>query len=95
VITADHGGMSELVEHGVNGLLFKHRDVNDLANRLQDAINDPDYIIQLGKRGYLHSTDGRIPDIEGHVYRMMDLFGKHLERKRGIETGFEIIIPGR
>ena len=95
VITADHGGMSELVEHGVNGLLFKHRDVDDLANRLQDAINDPDYIIQLGKRGYLHSTDGRIPNIEGHVNRMMDLFGKHLERKRGIETGLEIIIPGR
>lgn len=81
VITADHGGMAELVENGVNGFLFKHRDANDLAKQLQDAIDDPDHLICLGKRGYLNSKDGNIPDIEGHVARMMNLFEKHLSQK--------------
>ncbi len=74
VITADHGGMAELVKNDVNGLLFKHRDVDDLARQLQEAIDGHDHVIHLGKRGYLHSKDGGIPDIEGHVARMMNLF---------------------
>ena len=82
VITADHGGMKELVRHDVNGLLFRHRDVDDLARRLQDAIDDPECIISLGKRGYLHSDDGYIPDIEGHVACMTGLFKEHLAQKK-------------
>lgn len=93
VITADHGGMAELVKNDVNGLLFKHRNVDDLARRLQDAIDDPDHLISLGKRGYIYSKDGRIPDIEGHVVRMMNLFKNHLAQ-RGLCNGYEVICFG-
>src|SRR5262249_49803173 len=32
VITADTGGMAELVQHEVNGLIFRHREVSSLAS---------------------------------------------------------------
>jgi glycosyltransferase involved in cell wall biosynthesis len=41
VITANVGGMSELVHDGENGLLFKCGDVADLRKVLQRAINEP------------------------------------------------------
>ena len=86
VITADHGGMKELVTQNVNGFLFRHRDVVDLTKRLQDAIDDPKHIESLGKIGYIHSDDGCIPDIEGHVTFMTELFEEHLVRK---DTGMD------
>jgi len=94
VITADHGGMAELVENDFNGFLFKHRDANDLAKRLQDAIDDPDHLISLGKRGYLNSKDGGIPDIEGHVVRMMNLFERYLGLRVSHNRGDVICFGG-
>jgi glycosyltransferase involved in cell wall biosynthesis len=94
VITADHGGMVELVENNVNGFIFKHRDVNELSKRLQDAIDNPEYLISLGKRGYLNSADGRIPDIDGHVVRMMNLFDRYLGMKTSHNRDKVIIFRG-
>ncbi|MBM3524054.1 MAG: glycosyltransferase [Alphaproteobacteria bacterium] len=42
VITADIGGMAELVRHEGNGLLFRARDVRDLARTLRRAVADRD-----------------------------------------------------
>ena len=70
VITSSMGGMGELVRHGVNGWTYTHRDVRALARRLQDAINEPERLLSLGRRGYLESQDGQVPSIEGHVSRL-------------------------
>ena len=59
VITADFGGMKEYVQHQVNGLLFKHRDVNALAVQLNFAVSNPDKMKTYGNKGYLFSQDGR------------------------------------
>lgn len=42
VITADIGGMAELVRHEENGLLFRARDAHDLARTLRRAVGDRD-----------------------------------------------------
>lgn len=67
VITADAGGMGEYVAHEVNGLLYEHRDVSSLSRQMQRLVDDPALARRLGKRGYLFSDDGEIPDIHSHV----------------------------
>ncbi|MFT6914783.1 MAG: glycosyltransferase involved in cell wall biosynthesis [Motiliproteus sp.] len=67
VITADTGGMGEYVEHQVNGLLYRHRDVDDLASQMQVLLDDPELARRLGERGYAYSEDGEIPCIDQHI----------------------------
>jgi glycosyltransferase involved in cell wall biosynthesis len=57
VITADYGGMCEYVNHKVNGLLFKHRDINSLTEQMKCAIAPPEEMQRLGEKGYLFSED--------------------------------------
>jgi glycosyltransferase involved in cell wall biosynthesis len=88
VITADHGGMKEYVRHQENGLLFQHRDPADLARQMQWAVNHPDDFRKLGLRGYLHSADGSIPDIQTHCQQLIQIYQQTLEKhaKRILET---------
>lgn len=74
VITADYGGMREYVQHQVNGLLFQHRNPDDLAKQMQWAVDHPDGFRSLGKRGYLYSEDGNVPDITYHADQLTHLY---------------------
>jgi glycosyltransferase involved in cell wall biosynthesis len=47
VITANLGGMAELVEDGVNGLLFEPGDVEDLARCLRRVAEEPELLDRL------------------------------------------------
>lgn len=47
VITADLGGMAELVHHDVDGLLFRPGDADDLARQLQRLLDEPDLLPRL------------------------------------------------
>jgi len=49
VIVADLGGMTELVEDGVNGLRFVPGDAPSLAAKLQQLTDDPGLLSQLRK----------------------------------------------
>jgi glycosyltransferase involved in cell wall biosynthesis len=66
VITADAGGMAELVQDEHNGLLFAHRNPSSLATQMQRFVDDPAFASRLGERGYLQSADGNIPDMQQH-----------------------------
>jgi glycosyltransferase involved in cell wall biosynthesis len=44
VIASDLGGMAELVQHGVNGLLFKMGNSGDLARQLKRVSDQPDLL---------------------------------------------------
>lgn len=67
VITADVGGMGEYVAHGQNGLQFRHRDVASLTEQLLWAAQHPVELAALGRRGYLFSENGTIPDLNQHA----------------------------
>jgi len=67
VITANAGGMGEYVHHEVNGLLYQHRDVNDLTIQMQRLLDNPSFAQLLGERGFLYSEDGEIPAIDEHI----------------------------
>lgn len=74
IITADYGGMREYVSHEVNGLLFQHRNINDLTTQMQRFVDNPHWAQKLGKRGYLYSESGDIPSIKEHVREIIKLY---------------------
>lgn len=81
VVTADAGGMAEYVHHEVNGLLFKHRDIDGLAEQMQHFVDDPAFARRLGERGYLYSNDGHIPDVDTQVRDMESIYQRLLDRR--------------
>lgn len=81
VITADAGGMGEYVHHEVNGLLFEHRSSASLAKQMQRFVSTPDLATKLGKRGYLYSETGDVPDIESHVRQIESLYTNVVSRR--------------
>lgn len=82
VVTADFGGMGEYVHHEVNGLLFRHRDTGDLAVQMQRLADDPALAVRLGRRGYLQSTDGNVPDMRDHVREIEALYERAVDINR-------------
>ena len=81
VVTADVGGMAELVHHEVNGLLFRHRDVLDLAGQMQRLVDAPEWAAQLGRRGHLGRPDGDVCSIEEHARTVEGLYHEVVSRR--------------
>ncbi|NLW48655.1 MAG: glycosyltransferase family 4 protein [Firmicutes bacterium] len=52
VIVSNIGGSVELVEDGVTGYLFEPRNENDLAEKMDKIIQNPDTIQTFGENGY-------------------------------------------
>ncbi len=76
VITANYGGMKEYVVHKKNGLLFKHRDVNDLLKKMLFAIENPGKMKEYGKVGYLYNTNGKVTNISEHCSQLLEIYAK-------------------
>ena len=49
VICSDIGGMSEMVEHGVSGLLFRAADAKDLREKVVYLRDNPSVVVTLAK----------------------------------------------
>lgn len=81
VITADIGGMKELIQNEKNGLCYKHRDYIDLASKMQRFIDDPDLAYMYGTKGYLQSMSGDIPNIKGHVKNIESAYSEVLHHR--------------
>jgi glycosyltransferase involved in cell wall biosynthesis len=64
VIATDLGGMSEMIDDGGNGLLFKLNDVKDLAYQLQKFVSDPELLACL-RRGIMP-----VPRVEQEIRRI-------------------------
>jgi glycosyltransferase involved in cell wall biosynthesis len=56
VIATGVGGTSELVKHGINGLLIRPNDDTGLRMALQQLLTHPDRRIDLIKSGYRTAT---------------------------------------
>lgn len=81
VITADFGGMSEYVHHLENGLLFEHRNAEDLAQKMLFAIQNVEKMENLGKRGYLYDSAGHVPNITEHCNKLENIYHKLIDEK--------------
>lgn len=67
VVATDVGGISSLIEHGVNGLLFPSGDAQALANCLRQLLSDPNLCRRMGDRGHeiAHSQKNEAVYIKG------------------------------
>lgn len=68
VITSNIGGMSELVQDEVNGLLFKVGDSRDLRRKMQMIIDKPELVDELRKH-----INPVIP-IEDHAVKLREIY---------------------
>ncbi len=55
VIASDWKYNSEIIENGVNGLLFKPKDVEDLTEKIEYSLDNNEKIIKMGKYALRHS----------------------------------------
>jgi glycosyltransferase involved in cell wall biosynthesis len=62
VIVSDLGGPKELVENGVNGVVTKAHDVEDLARAITLLVSDPKRRTQMGKEARQSVLDRSWPD---------------------------------
>ncbi|MFZ4401933.1 MAG: glycosyltransferase family 4 protein [Bacteroidales bacterium] len=51
VIAANHGGLKEIIDDKVNGLLFDAGNEKELVDKIAYSINTPDTICELGEKG--------------------------------------------
>ena len=63
VIASNIGGIPEIVEHNVNGLLFEPANIEQLKECILTYWNNPELVIEHGKNGYqkaiTHYTEER------------------------------------
>ena len=67
VITANFGGMAEYVQDGINGLLFEHRNPESLAEKMLFAVENPEKMQELGKKG-------EVENIVQHCEKLVSLY---------------------
>jgi len=91
VITADAGGMKELVQHQVNGLLFEHRNLESLAEQMQRFVVNPSWAMELGRRGYLADPAGNVTSMAEHIEKLEQLY---LRTIRSRKPDYEAMRPG-
>jgi glycosyltransferase involved in cell wall biosynthesis len=79
VIASDIGGIAELVEHGVTGLLAPPRDPRSLADLIERLLKDPDLRREMGRNAL---TAIRQHDVRGQVTRLLEIFDGLASRKQ-------------
>lgn len=64
VLASDLGGISEVVEEGRNGMLFRPDDAGDLARRLAGILEAPERLPGLCREGDSRTLDDNLTDFE-------------------------------
>jgi len=66
--------MAEYVHHEKNGLLFEHRNPEELAKQMQRLADDLNWAQQMGQVGYPYHNQGRIPCLKEHLSEMEGIY---------------------
>lgn len=80
VVATHVGGIGELVENGVNGLLVPAGDARELADSLHRILSDPEFARTIGARGVQKVRDEF--DLERSADRLLELFEQSTRSRR-------------
>ena len=75
------GALTELVQHGRNGLVASPGDSQDLAEKILALLQDPDQAAGLGNQAAIDAAARYAPDVIAS--QMLDLYGRVLRSSRG------------
>jgi glycosyltransferase involved in cell wall biosynthesis len=76
IIAPDLGGFPEIVEDGVNGLLFNPGDADDLAAKIRILWNDDELCSKLGENGFIKLQTQYSPEV--YYQKLMDVYASLL-----------------
>ena len=74
VIGANIGAIPELVDDGINGLLFKSGDVDDLTRKIDYLFNNKDKILKMGQAARKKVLENYNPEI--HYEKILQAYQK-------------------
>jgi len=72
VVASDLGGIPEIVENGVNGYLFDAADIESMASRILNLLDDPEAAARMGKHGKANAAKHFTRS--AHVARVQELY---------------------
>ena len=84
-IAARIGGIPEIVDDGVTGLLFEPGDASDLANKVRSLWEDPVRCGEMGRAARRKATEHYSPD--RYYRRLMDVYEAALRFGPGCQAG--------
>jgi phosphatidyl-myo-inositol dimannoside synthase len=72
-IGGDHGGTPEVIDHGIDGYLVKHGDVDGLVRYLVEFYQNPKLLEDLGLRAYQSLKSKYLfPHMQNNWFRLLD-----------------------
>lgn len=85
VVAADSGGVPEMVEDGVNGLLFPIGEIDALTDHVRTLLGDTALRREMGRRG--REKAERLYSREEHFRRIMDIYEGEISRAGAESAG--------
>jgi glycosyltransferase involved in cell wall biosynthesis len=82
IVATSVGGVPDLIEHGVHGLLVAAEDPRALARAIAEMLSDPDRAREMGARA--RERRRREFDIDTLVHRLEDLYRELLAERGGV-----------
>ncbi len=55
IVATDSGGIGELIESGVTGLLARNEDIDDICSKLMEILGDPVSACRMGESARQHA----------------------------------------
>ncbi|MBN1998000.1 glycosyltransferase family 4 protein [candidate division KSB1 bacterium] len=74
VLGSRMGGIPELIEPGVDGLVFEPDNTDDFADKVEQLVSNRDKTVQMGKNGRRKAEKLYAPDV--HYERIMEMYRK-------------------
>lgn len=72
VLVSDAGGLPEKVKDGVNGLVFKSGDIQDLTSKLNDALKHPKDLERMGQGAFRYAKAQADP--KKHISKLFEVY---------------------
>lgn len=79
VIAGKTGGLSEIIDHGVNGLLFVPGNVEDLIAQLRTFLNNPDFAARCGENAKSNVLQNY--SWKNIAWKTYEIYKKHLREE--------------